>query len=534
MKCIGFILLAVFYPFFVSAQTPKTAVIDVNNVKVIIKSDGTLFQDEGKGGFMISGNDSISEVSLMQGAGLWISGFDPDLNLRGAIQVHNEDDKRDFIPTPGMNNFWRVTAADINAHILDFEDNGIIDNPIASVFSWPVKSNPFFETYNEPDIILDSDINHFGSYYDRNDDDIYDPSKGDYPVINMPYCLDIYHPKPTEMLWFSFTDKVDHTQSQMAPLNFVIQCEVYVFSCEEENPLNNSVIVNYKLINNGITDIDSTRIGVYVDFSIGNPFNDFIGSSPERGMIYAYNGTESDSLFEDDIPVIGSDVLLGPYAYVNDTMVFLEPLFFQTLGDVSDLSGLQYHNLLSGKNIDGSVPQNGGVAFPDDPNLINGNSEFALGNVPGQRQGLTSFGPFTFPPGAVHTFTMVYSFKQKNDQTSLENLSEMFQQNDEMQSMFYNCSFAENCSSFVTTYDEFETDFEVFPNPTSDFVIIQTDQTNLKEIALININGQVVKEFVTNDEEIRLSINDVPSGMYVIQLETKNGQSIQRKLVVTR
>ena len=519
-------------PYLMDAQIPKTEVVDLNNVKAIIKSDGTIFQDNGVGGFIISSEGPTQDVSLMNGVGLWISGKDPDGNLRGSVQVHNVDNKRDFIPSPGMNKIWRVNASEIEAHILDFEDNGFIDNPNSNIFSWPVKSNPFFEIFNESDISFHSELNHFGRFYDRDNDGIYNPGNGDYPMMNMPWCNDDPFPIPTEMLWFSFTDSIDHTQSQLLPLNMIVHCEIYVFSCLEDNPLNNTIIVNYRLQYRNYTDVFSTHIGVYSDFNIGDPENDFIGSSPDRGIMFSYNGSESDDEFDNEIPVMSMDVLHGPLDPISFNE--LEPSIFQSLGEVDELMGPQYYNLLKGLNPDGSPAANGGIAFPDDPNLPLGDSELAIGNVPGERQALASLGPFTLQPGAVNLVTVAYTFTGTPGQSTLENISDMYDQNNEIQSMFYDCSYSENCSQLVSNQQELNiANIDLFPNPTSDYVFIKMSKPMEMELSIVNLNGQVLYQQRSKEEVLKISVQDFVPGMYIVYIKMADGQKAKSKLVIT-
>lgn len=72
-------------------------------------------------------------------------------------------------------------------------------------------------------------------------------------------------------------------------------------------------------------------------------------------------------------------------------------------------------------------------------------------------------------------------------------------------------------------------DLEVYPNPASGLVNISSS-AELKSVELISLQGKMVK--LQKSDLDKINIQDVASGVYFLQFETKNGQSFQRKLVV--
>ncbi len=70
--------------------------------------------------------------------------------------------------------------------------------------------------------------------------------------------------------------------------------------------------------------------------------------------------------------------------------------------------------------------------------------------------------------------------------------------------------------------------FSLSPNPATDFITLNFNkiQNNLTplEIRLINMNGQTVKSLAINNlENYRLPLNDMPSGLYLMQVQTEKG-----------
>ena len=83
----------------------------------------------------------------------------------------------------------------------------------------------------------------------------------------------------------------------------------------------------------------------------------------------------------------------------------------------------------------------------------------------------------------------------------------------------------------VTTYTV--TRATVFPNPTSEYVTVQSEQP-VERIALFDLNGKVVKMVnVGGETESKLNMNDVPSGFYLMQV-TFNNQQVQNLKIIKR
>jgi hypothetical protein len=131
--------------------------------------------------------------------------------LKTSVQLYNEDGRQDF--TPGsvsvspiefgdVNKVWRVTREEILEHLEDVQNNDF-STPVASVFAWPGRSNPYFEEYNGFSNPYHSLLGSAG-FWDQNGDGTYDPMEGDYPILEIRGCNEPVI--PSEMLWFSNHD----------------------------------------------------------------------------------------------------------------------------------------------------------------------------------------------------------------------------------------------------------------------------------------------------------------------------------------
>lgn len=70
----------------------------------------------------------------------------------------------------------------------------------------------------------------------------------------------------------------------------------------------------------------------------------------------------------------------------------------------------------------------------------------------------------------------------------------------------------------------------ISPNPAKDYVNIGMIN-KMKEVRIINSQGQVVHQQDVNNIKTRVDISQLPTGVYVVQALTENGQATQRLLV---
>lgn len=75
----------------------------------------------------------------------------------------------------------------------------------------------------------------------------------------------------------------------------------------------------------------------------------------------------------------------------------------------------------------------------------------------------------------------------------------------------------------------------VFPNPSADFVHVSWSNSSVNLIRLINPLGQIIHEATPySPNEFSFDMRSYAAGMYIIQFLTKNGRTMERKLLVSR
>ena len=70
----------------------------------------------------------------------------------------------------------------------------------------------------------------------------------------------------------------------------------------------------------------------------------------------------------------------------------------------------------------------------------------------------------------------------------------------------------------------------VYPNPVKDILFIENQSLKIKKIDLYNISGKVVKTASENFAKTSFDMKNLPSGLYLLRIETKN-KTITRKII---
>lgn len=86
-----------------------------------------------------------------------------------------------------------------------------------------------------------------------------------------------------------------------------------------------------------------------------------------------------------------------------------------------------------------------------------------------------------------------------------------------------------NVTSLTLDVSEVETakKIGIYPNPVKDNLFFDTN-LDIKNVAVYSMNGQLVKKATLSDNKI--SVSDLQSGMYILNLETSEGTVIHHKI----
>ncbi len=86
-----------------------------------------------------------------------------------------------------------------------------------------------------------------------------------------------------------------------------------------------------------------------------------------------------------------------------------------------------------------------------------------------------------------------------------------------------------------TKKDSLQRPFNVFPNPTNQYLNIEgplPENTNSGELILLNVNGQVVKKDVYTGQAKSLPVSDLKPGMYLLEIQYSKKQKSTYKIII--
>lgn len=434
--------------------------MEINNVRARLTTGGDVWWDGNDGRYIVpKPPPGVPEVSSIFAGAVWLGGRDPGGGLKVAAQDYGRSGGNfDYYPGPltddgttskdtcaRWDRFFNVKGQSIRdlrtayEAIRDMPGARLDPSDIAEdVLGWPATGNEyFFEIHG---FELPNTSQGLAGFWDENLDGIYDPTEGDYPVIEIRGCGEA--PQfPEEMTFWIYNDAGNTHRQSNTPLQIQMEIQVQAFAYTTSDDINSMTFQRYKLINRAQEDILDTYFAMWVDPDLGCFTDDYVGCDTTRSLAYVYNEDELDgatgctctggvNTYCDEIPILGVDYFRGPIAPIfdiNGVQIGEEELGMSSfiyinnrgVGDpdiqTTDPSTAQeYYNYLQGRWLDGSPLWNTGsgfdqvgaeetrYAFSSAPNDPAGWSMVTaeLGN--GDRRTLQASGPFTLRPGAVN------------------------------------------------------------------------------------------------------------------------------------
>ncbi|NUM31751.1 MAG: hypothetical protein HUU47_05440 [Bacteroidetes bacterium] len=458
---------------YAASCEPATASadLDVNNVRTKILNGGDMWWDLKNPKYeipKIDDQNSIKKHSLFSGA-IWVGGYSQkggSGNLKLAAMTYRQGGS-DFWPGPldpvtgntdesvckQWDNIYKINRKDI----IDHYNNITNGTPTLTedISNWPGRTS-----INQPTL---------AAFFDYNNDGIYNPISGDYPVLqnecrgkklkdNSP------EDQPDKMLYFVYNDKGNlHAESGADPIGLELHTTAFAYATNDE--INNMTFYTTRIVNRGFQSLYDTYFGEWVDADLGNYRDDYVGCDVKRSLGFCYNGDDNDEGilgYGLNPPSVGVDFFEGPK---KDTTINGRDTIFE-LGmsrfvyydnDWSPYGNprlpIHYYYYLTGRWTNGKCMtadnKNGRDAvfkctnflFPfDTDSTITGNwNERTAGNQPNDRRFLQTSGPFTLKPGAVNKLTVGVVWAKTSSGGADGSLTLLKLASDKAQTLFNNC-----------------------------------------------------------------------------------------------
>ncbi len=515
------LVLSIGYANAIGNCGPPTASVnlEINNVRAKLLNGGDMFWN------VLGSGNAAYEIPKGSGknssfaAALWLSASDASANLYTAGQTYrqrgldfwpgalNAMGEIDTVDCDDWNEMFSVTGREINN---SKNGKGISYN----MSRWPSSHAPFF---------------------DANSDGIYDPSLGDYPVLDAS--------KPSlvagQLVYWVFNDKGNtHTAYPGAnAMGVEIQAFAYAFASNSSEAINNSTMYRYKITNKSNTPYTEFRAGIFNDFDLGNPDNDYIGcdlstnsNGKKRNLFFVYNASNDDGAgtgYGIAPPAFGITFLNAPA--MESHLFFTNQAVTGINSDPSN--GLELNRYLKGLWADGAIlsygtPNGRGgsdpakFAFPGttDPN---GRPSWTETDVPGDRRTITTVAPRSLAPGEQMEVDFAYVWAHDPSGTNLTSLTKLRASTDTIINE-YQTSF----SGFNTGVNSISKKaIKVYPNPANNYLMID-GMTMINKISIIDAQGKLVK-VILNPTSNKINIEGLSQGTYYITIDGHSSKFIK-------
>lgn len=551
----------------------KTEYLDVNNISARFNAFGNHFWDMESEAHYRYPKDS--HTNTLFSFALWIGGMDESNSLRFAGERYRGsgadfttgplsfDNDSAWVELPVIAEYlkiWKLNKTEVEHHVLNWQDPNY--EPIDNIAHWPAHGNESMgqSTYLAP-------------FIDMNNDGIYEPMSGDYPLI-----------RGDQTLFFVFNDAVPHTESEGEAIGVEIHGFAYSFDAPDDPYLDNATFLSYKIFNRSQHTLQDTYVGLFTDIDLGYAWDDYVGCFVDRGAYFIYNGDSIDGdgsqgSFGDTPPAQGVVVLGGPYLNAdgednpaggcdesingvgfgdgvidNERFGMSRFIYFNNGGDeyASDpVVAADYYTYLQGIWKDGQAMVYGGNGHPDagaygpeakfmfpdlsDPcNWGTGGippngpiewTELTAGNDHHDRRGMCSMGPFTLDAGGFHKVDIAFITAQGSDY--LESVDVLKTAIDSVKSHYYSDPDHFGYAWLGEEDHQVKSGIQtiiLYPNPAVESVGFQyvPDSKEARVLIYNSVGRCVSTELLSPSGKQELKINKLPQGIYIIKLIDEN------------
>jgi hypothetical protein len=532
VKSLALALLLMGSPLLFSQSIYQA--IEVGNVNTRVYADGKLFNDfyNSRAQFFIPKH---SETSAIYMAGFWVGGLidlgipnQPDLlRISKVFYVDN-----DFIQGPirlqnrtgadpsYWNKTWKVRRSTIAHHIKNSKnDNYELPDEIKN---WPAHGHSGTAEILAP-------------FIDINGNSIYEPEYGDYPDI-----------KGDEAMYFICNDAKRGNLPNSMELE--VHGMVYGFNSPDEQ-LQNTIFINLKFINRSFFNYRKVYFGMYNDFDLGDPFDDYVGTDTALNMVFGYNGDQVDGprqgipSYGDSPPAIGMMML-------NKSLSHSMYYELNPSGNGEPENPQDFYDCLQAKFKDGSHLKYGGngyhrsngatnqdadFLFPGDPTYYEStawteSNNFATPNNPGDRRIIASSKIDSLAIGDFFEVDLAYVFAENSlgDGTNTRSVIDLKDLGKKIQLLYDSGQI----NQIIKPEPPIEPQKQViYPNPLADGESVVISSPLVDQIQLFTIQGKLILDQRKGQSPIIINRSDLSKGVYIVKLR-ESGDFRSEKLVV--
>ncbi len=405
-------------------ELERTSVIQNDYRESTITNLAQLYNNNFRKGTCYSGNGTDSLFSTGFFKGLWASGFDPSGNLKVAASGYGIGRNTDFSCGPLIEDkteseercayftrAWKITRMEVLKLIEEFAAGDLLLMDIPNdILEWPAIGNPHISTFK-----LEEDL---APFFDHNEDGIYNPLDGDYPIVLtespdfIPHQFRFYVINDADGVHFESLG--DALQMEFQVMDFVVKADS---SFESEK----AIFTRLKCIYKGKEDLRKFKMGIWEDNHIGCGLLNYVGCSPDLNSTYIYNTNGANTMCDDLMQVPDNLSVVKSMIFTDHSLKGFSYIIRpnEVVPSLPTPNVLSYYNYMSGIFPDGTPLTYGGTgvnlgsvdstlfAFPDFPNDANGWS-MQTANFPiSDKRTISTFLDTILVPGASTSIDLI-------------------------------------------------------------------------------------------------------------------------------
>ena len=390
---------------------------------------------------------------------------------------------------------WKLDQTMIAYHAAHWADPGY-EMPHA-ILTWPGNG-----------LVANGEPARIAPFADLNGNGLYEPLAGEYPLIRGDQAI------------YSIQHSIPDYEYPAMQLDLGIM--IYAYDQPSNADLYNTVFANFTIINRGPEDYTDVRFGMFMEMTLGNSWDNFLGCDSLQSLFYVYNADDVDESgasygYGTEIPAQGA-------MFLNAEMSAFSVLYASTApDDVMDgtLGGAPF--MQTGYPSHFRYP---GGAFTQE----------TAGTPPHDLPGTGSIGPLTLNTGDTLCVDMAFPFALAPSGNRLESLDALILRSAALHAWYatqdVQCDEIPNLIAQVKEVAPLE--MALYPVPARDEVTVRCSQLKTgAELQLLNGMGQVVRTLAwpAGREEMRVDLSGVPNGLYMVRLSNASDR-LTRSLVV--
>lgn len=489
------------YPYVSS-----TAEMNLNDIEATFQNNGFMYSmNNKKSNFKVSPALKLKSEpcnNIAYSHGIWIGAKNQNDSSIKVSRSTYENDSFEYVPGPiniitgeydsaltvDYNRFWKIKRNEVEDFKLNHNNSGYIIPK--NILDWPANGNS-------------KTISKMAPFVDADNDQKYDPSKGDYPDM-----------KGDMMFWWVFNDNVAHRAGRNLKFQINASCYAYhdknLTQSDSNFLVNRTLLFDYEFINCSGQNQKEVIIGLFNDEDIGNYSDDAVSFDSASSTVFAYNGDSYDDLYRNkgfgfNPPILATQFLnQNLYKFVRQsggTPISNDPSAAYNLMIAKGDEGKPYNQTQMAKYNYTPCEHDSSLNFPGDIRYLMSLKAGDMAHLSSYKLSFANY--IQYDPNV--------NYLKQDCNKPLLNANKIKQ-------WYTKGNFPSDPTWPLNVSDPKlqSSVFNVFPNPTNQFIHIDWSNHTQYEIKIYDLNGKLCLNVQAQENNQSIDVSQLVSGAYFI------------------